>query len=81
MSDGFEAKGEKWGAVAALEDAINLANDNDGVLILIHNKKTGVNTFRAANLTAAESVYLVEAKKFDMFFRYYEETEQGCDDE
>ena len=80
MADGFEAKSKNWGAHAALSDAIDLANDTDGVLILIHNKKTGVNTFRAANLTAAESVYLVEAKKFDMFFRYYEETEQGEDE-
>lgn len=73
MNEGFEAKGERWGAKDALQAAISLANDDDGVLILIHNKQTGENTFRAANLTAAESVYLVEAKKFDMFFRYYEE--------
>ena len=69
----FEARGDKWGAKAALNAAAELANDSDGVLILIHNKQTGENTFRAANLTAAESVYLVEAKKFDMFFRYYDE--------
>lgn len=79
-TDGFEAKGDKWGAKAALKDAISLANDDDGVLILIHNKRTGENTFRAANLTAAESVYLVEAKKFDMFFRYYEDGKGDIDD-
>lgn len=59
----------RWSAKAALQSAQEDVEDGDGVLILIEQKSANKYSYRSANLTNAEALYLMENNKFDMFFK------------
>jgi hypothetical protein len=58
----------RWGAKAALADAASIVNEEDGVLIMIMRRDGTPNKFRSANLTNAEALFIMEDRKFNMFF-------------
>lgn len=58
----------QWSAHAALKDAMDCVDSKDAVLIIFNNgKKVG---HRAANLTIAEMIYLIESLKFRTFVEF-----------
>jgi len=63
--------GINWDAHAALHSALESIKPMDGVLILFERKGSnhpeGINGYRSANLTYAESIYLMELRKYYTF--------------
>jgi len=57
----------QWSAEAALHSALEDVSAKDKVLVLIEYAEGG-SGFRSANCTQADALYLMEKKKFDMFF-------------
>ena len=60
----------KWSAHAALHSAIEDTDQEDSVLVLITHKDNRA-TYRAANCTNAEAIYMMEHRKSRMFYDLY----------
>ena len=60
--------GCKWSAHAALHDTLNTVSPEDRIIILFEMVEEGSIGFRSANIKESEAIYLMEDRKFKMFF-------------
>ncbi len=56
----------EWDARAALSAAIEGIDESDGVVILVNKKGSSEYISYTANLTCAETVYIMECKKLEV---------------
>ena len=57
-----------WNAVAALHSALEDTKEEFGIFIIIEDKKQRTTSYKTANLTNAEAVFLLERQKLNIYY-------------